>query len=172
MRIALPCSGGKVGFIFYVRNMKPATPRRRLPAALLALGLLLAQPAAAADDESPLWDFVRGRYTLIGRQPDSQATYSGTAKIERVDGQLRLTRTISGRQERIFGVVRRADPGEAWVLAFKWGRQQPMEMVCIAGPDLDNYARLTCHWGKAGNPHAQPGMEAYFAQEPWDPVKP
>ena len=36
---------------------------------------------------------------------------------------------------------------------------------------FDNYARLTCHWGKAGNPHTQPGMEAYFAQEPWDPVK-
>jgi hypothetical protein len=46
-----------------------------------------------------------------------------------------------------------------------------MEMVCLVGPDLDNYARLTCHWGKAGNPHTQPGMEAYFAQEPWDPVK-
>ena len=113
-----------------------------------------------------------GRYTLIGRHPDSQATYTGTAKIERVGGQLRLTRTIGGRQERIFGVVRRADPGEAWVLAFKWTNKQPMEMVCLIGSDLDNYARLSCHWGRAGNPHRQPGMEAYFAQEPWDPVKP
>ena len=153
--------------------MKPTTHRGILQAACLALACLLAPPAFAADDdESPLWDFVRGRYTLIGRHPDSQATYTGTAKIERVGQQLRLTRTIAGRQERIFGTVRRADPGEAWVLAFKWGEKQPMEMVCLVGPDLDNYARLTCHWGKAGNPHAQPGMEAYFAQEPWDPVKP
>lgn len=151
--------------------MKPTMQRRSLPAMFLALGLLLAQPAAAADDESPLWDFVRGRYTLIGRQPDSQATYTGTAKIERVGGQLRLTRTIAGRQERIFGVVRRADPGEAWVLAFKWDRRQLMEMVCLIGSDLDNYARLTCHWGKAGNPHTRPGMEAYFAQAPWEPIK-
>lgn len=140
---------------------------------LLTLACLSTKPAFAADeDESPLWDFVRGRYTLVGRQPDSQATYTGTAKIERAGKQLRLTRTIAGRQERIFGTVRRADPGEAWVLAFKWGQKPAMEMVCLVGTDLDNYARLTCHWGKAGNPHTQPGMEAYFAQEPWDPVKP
>lgn len=150
--------------------MKPIVPLRL---ALLGLACLVAQPAIAADDdESPLWSFVPGRYTLIGRHPDSQATYTGTAKIERVGGQLRLTRTIGGRQERIFGVVRRADPGEAWVLAFKWTNKQPMEMVCLIGSDLDNYARLSCHWGRAGNPHRQPGMEAYFAQEPWDPVKP
>ena len=153
--------------------MKPTVPRRFLPAALLALACLPTLPAfAAAEDESPLWDFVRGRYTLIGRQPDSQATYTGTAKIERVGERLRLTRTVAGKRSEVFGTVRRADPGEAWVLAFKWGNKQPMEMVCLVGTDLDNYARLTCHWGKAGNPHAQPGMEAYFAQEPWDPVKP
>jgi hypothetical protein len=152
--------------------MKPSMQRRLLPAAFIALAGLPSPAAFAADaDESPLWDFVRGRYTLIGRHPDSQATYTGTAKIERIGRQLRLTRTIAGRQERLFGAVRRADPGEAWVLAFKWGQKEPLEMVCLVGPDLDNYARLTCHWGRAGNPHAQPGMEAYFAQEPWEPVK-
>jgi len=140
---------------------------------LLSLACLLALPVFAADDdERPEWSFVPGRYTLIGRQPDSQATYTGTAKIERVGKQLRLTRVIGGKQERIVGAVRRADPGEAWVLAFRWDRRVPMEMVCLVGSDLDNYARLSCHWGKAGNPHTQPGMEAYFAQEPWDPVKP
>ena len=143
--------------------------------ALCSLCFLPTQPAAAADDdESPLWSFVPGRYTLIGRQPDSQATYTGTAKIERVGGQLRLTRIIAGKRSTIQGTVRRADPGEAWVLAFKWDERnatQPMEMICLIGSDLDNYARLSCHWGKAGNPHKQPGMEAYFAQEPWDLLK-
>jgi len=140
---------------------------------LSGLACLLAQQGLAADnDERPEWSFVPGRYTLIGRQPDSLATYTGTAKIERVGGQLRLTRIIAGKRSTIQGVVRRADPGEAWVLAFKWTKKQPMEMVCLIGSDLDNYARLSCHWGKAGNPHRQPGMEAYFAQEPWDPVKP
>lgn len=140
---------------------------------LVGAGCLLATPSyGAGDDEPPQWSFVPGRFQLIGRHPDSQFTYTGTAKIDRVGGQLRLSRTIAGRQSRIFGVVRRADPGEAYVLAFKWGKQQPMEMICLVGTDLDNYARLTCHWGKAGNPHKQPGLEAYFAQEPWDPLTP
>lgn len=147
--------------------------RRTLAFPLLAAACLAGTPAQAAnEDEAPEWSFVPGRYQLIGRHPDSLSTYTGTARIERVGKQLRLTREIAGKRSRIYGVVRRADPGEAWVLAFKWGDKQPMEMVCLIGSDLDNYARLTCHWGKAGNPHTQPGMEAYFAQEPWDPVKP
>lgn len=127
---------------------------------------------ATDDDEPPQWSFVPGRYQLIGRHPDSPLVYSGTARIDRVGGQLRLTRVIAGRRSQIYGVIRRADPGEAYVLAFKWGKQIPLEMICVIGSDLDNYPRLTCHWGKAGNPHRQPGMEAYFAQEPWDPVRP
>ena len=71
--------------------MKPTVQRRTLPTALLALACLLAQPAFAEDDdESPLWDFVRGRYTLIGRHPDSQATYTGTAKIGRASCRERV----------------------------------------------------------------------------------
>jgi hypothetical protein len=142
---------------------------------VVAVGLvcLLVTPSyGAEEDEAPQWSFVPGRYQLIGRHPDSQLTYTGTARIDRAGRQLWLTRNIAGKQSRIPGVVRRADPGEAHVLAFNWGRQHPMEMVCLVGSDLDNYARLTCHWGEAGNPHKQPGLEAYFAQEPWDPVKP
>jgi len=112
---------------------------------------------------------IRRNFRFLG---DDLAACAGTAKIERVGQQIRLTRSVGGKRSTILGEVRRADPGEAWVLAFKWGQKVPMEMVCLVGTDLDNYARLTCHWGKAGNPHTQPGMEAYFAQEPWDPVKP
>ncbi len=140
---------------------------------MTSLLCLWVVPARAVEaDEPPQWSFVPGRYQLIGRHPDSLLTYSGTARIDRVGEKLRLTREIAGKQSRVFGVVRRADPGEAYVLAFKWGKQRPMEMVCIIGGDLDNYPRLTCLWGREGNPHRQPGMEAYFAQEPWEPVRP
>jgi len=43
-------------------------------------------------------------------------------------------------------------------------------MVCLIGTDLDNYARLSCHWGKAKNPHRFPGLETYFSQEAFAPV--
>lgn len=138
----------------------------------LSLLLLCAPPLQAAEAEEPWqWSFVPGRYQLVGRAPDHGPAYAGTARIERIGDRLRLTRSIAGKQTQVFGTVRRADPGEALVLAFAWGKRQPMEMVCVIGSDLDNYARLTCHWGKAGNPHATPGMEAYFAREPWDPVR-
>jgi hypothetical protein len=138
---------------------------------VVAQAVLFGQPALAVeDDEPPQREFVVGRYQLIGRHPDSPKTYTGTAHIERVGERLRLVRDIAGKQSQLFGVVRRADPGEAYVLDFHWGERRPMQMVCLIGTDLDNYARLTCHWGRAGNPHKQPGMEAYFAQEPWDPV--
>jgi hypothetical protein len=148
--------------------------RRPLLLFLSCLACVSGLPAHAADDDDePLqWSFVPGRYQLIGRHPDSQRTYAGTARIDRVGKEIRLSREISGKRSEMFGVVRRADPGEAYVLHFKWGRTHPMEMVCLIGSDLDNYARLTCHWGRKGNPHRQPGIEAYFAQEPWDPVRP
>ncbi len=140
----------------------------------LILFLILSHNATAAAtgeaEEAPEASFVVGRYQLIGRFPDSSRTYTGTARIDRDGDRLLLKREIAGKTTRIYGVVRRADPGEAQVLAFAWGNKLPMEMVCLIGGDLDNYARLTCHWGRRGNPHKQPGMEAYFAQEPWEPI--
>ena len=140
-----------------------------------------AQPPAAAPKEDAATAeqerienfsrFVVGRYDLIGRHPDGGKLYSGRARIDLVGAHLRLTREIDGWRGEVFGTVRRADPGEALVLNFAWNTDPAMEMVCLIGSDLDNYARLTCHWGRAGNPHKKPGMEAYFAQEPWDPVR-
>lgn len=101
----------------------------------------------------------------------SRAAYPNrTARIERAGERLHLIREIAGKRSEVFGVIRRADPGEAYVLDFRWGERRPMQMVCVIGTDLDNYGRLTCHWGRAGNPHKQPGVEAYFAQEPWEPI--
>jgi hypothetical protein len=124
--------------------------------------------ASTAELAETYTNFVVGRYDLIGRHPDSGKLYSGQATIDVVGGHVRLTREIDGWRGDVFGTVRRADPGEALVLAFAWGEKPVMEMVCLIGSDLDNYARLTCHWGKAGNPHKKPGMEAYFSREPWN----
>lgn len=151
------------------------TRAARLTAILVpALWLGLAPaPGRSADAEArPELSFVVGRYQLIGRDPDSLHTYTGTARIEREGDRLVLSREIAGRTSRIHGVVRRAEPGEAYVLAFAWGGKPAMAMVCLVGGDLDNYARLTCQWGERGKPHRQPGMEAYFAQEPWQPLAP
>lgn len=132
---------------------------------MVILGFL-ATSALAADQGEPAWHFVSGSYQLIGRMPDSTRAYAGTARIEALGADFRLTRTIGGARTHWLGRVRRADPGEAWVLSFRRQERPPLEMVCLVGSDLDNYARLTCLWGKAGNPHQQPGMEAFFALQP------
>jgi hypothetical protein len=58
---------------------------------LAGLACVLGKPChAAANDDEPLqWSFVPGRYQLIGRHPDSQRTYTGTARIDRVGGSAR-----------------------------------------------------------------------------------
>ena len=85
--------------------------RRTLAFLLLAAACLAGTPARAADeDEAPEWSFVPGRYQLIGRHPDSLSTYTGTARIERVGKQLRLTRTIGGRKSQVFSVSARSLP--------------------------------------------------------------
>jgi len=141
-------------------------------AALFSLLLATGAGAAAAAEEPPYLDFVVGPYRVVGQYPDGGASYAGQARIERHGDGLRLIRRIGKQTRYITGSVRRADPGEAWVLSFAWveGAKQKMEMVCLVGTDLDNYARLSCHWGKARNPHRFPGMEAYFAVQPFDPL--
>lgn len=141
--------------------------RTRWPALLLAL--VFAAPAAWAGEAEnrPEIDFVVGHYVLIGRDPDSTRVYTGSARIEREGDRLRLSREVAGKTSRIYGIVRRADPGDAYVLAFAWGDKPALEMVCLIGGDLDNYARLTCQWGQRGKPYKQPGMEAYFSRESW-----
>ena len=136
----------------------------------LALALLIwlvASSVNAQNDESPQWSFVIGHYDLIGQFPDSKKTYSGTARIEREGDQITLTRIVGNKKTKVVGRLRRADPGEAEVLSFHWREKYEMEMVCLIGADLDNYARMSCHWGRAGNPHKTPGKEAFFSQEPW-----
>lgn len=142
-------------------------------AVLLFLLVTIGARAAVAAEEPSYLDFVVGPYRVVGQRPDGGATYAGRARIERHGDGLRLIRSIGKQTRHITGTVRRADPGEAWVLSFAWveGAKQKMEMVCLVGTDLDNYARLSCHWGKARNPHRFPGMEAYFAVQPFDPVR-
>ena len=154
--------------------------RHRFHSFVLAIAWwpILAAASNSSGDAAPesrseipvQFELVVGRYDFVGRFPDRQRSYAGTAVIDQVGGHLRLTRHLAGKRTEVFGVLRRASPGEAWVLSFAWGSKPTMEMVCVIGTDLDNYARLTCHWGENGNPHKKPGIETYFSQEPWQVV--
>jgi hypothetical protein len=129
---------------------------------LLPASLAFAQ-GADSDDEA-FRNFLVGIYTIVGKQPDGGAGYTGTGGIALRGDKLVLTRTIGRRTTTADGAVERAAPpaDRPRVLRFRWaaGKRQFL-MTCLAQGDLDNYARLTCLWGDAAGEKA-PGVEAFF----------
>src|SRR5262249_30225202 len=131
--------------------------------------LAFTTPSLAAEaEDDPLLDFVVGDYSMIGRDPDGGATYSGSARIARPRDALNLERTRGGQRVTAAGRLELpSPPGEGHVLRFRWQDPEPMTMTCLIGTDLDNYARLTCYWMRDGSEPRQPGLEAMFATADW-----
>src|SRR5256884_9586074 len=73
--------------------------------AIMAI-VLFANSAVCADadskrlDDESLRGYMAGDYELIGRKPDSTATYSGHVTIQDVNGILQVTRTIDGKADK------------------------------------------------------------------------
>lgn len=67
---------------------------------LLSAGLLLQPPAVVAADGRDgefLYDFLAGRYQMVGKGPESTVTYAGRVTLARGDSGLVVTREIGGR---------------------------------------------------------------------------
>jgi hypothetical protein len=133
------------------------------------IAVLLAAPtlAAEAEPDDSMLGFVVGDYVVIGRDPDSGAVYSGSARIGLADigpaGGLVLERRVGEHPITARGGFEvPSPPGEGRVLRFRWQEPAPIVMTCIVGSDLDNYARLTCIWLREGSEPATPGLEAMF----------
>ncbi len=139
----------------------PRTPDSLATLLLTLVAIALAwQPLRAEED--PLLDFVVGDYVSVGRLPASGAAYVGTARIARQGGAVLLEGSRNGEAFKAEGRVEvPSPPGEGKVLNFRWEQAGPMLMSCLIGSDLDNYARLTCLWGREGGEDA-PGLEAMF----------
>jgi hypothetical protein len=138
------------------------------------IAVLLAAPtlAAEAEPDDTMLNFVIGDYVIIGREPDSGAVYSGSARIGLADsgpaGSLVLERRVGERPITAKGGFEvPSPPGEGRVLRFRWQESAPIVMTCLVGSDLDNYARLTCVWLREGSPPAAPGLEAMFPTAAW-----
>jgi hypothetical protein len=68
--------------------------------------LLFVESARCADadhkplDEESLRGYMAGEYELIGRKPDSTATYTGHVTLRDENGALQVTRTIEGKTDK------------------------------------------------------------------------
>ncbi|HEX4953366.1 MAG TPA: hypothetical protein VF017_08235 [Thermoanaerobaculia bacterium] len=134
--------------------------------------LLVMAASVAAEPEDPLASFrwTVGDYALVGREPERGALYAGRATIEVSMGRFKMLRWLeNGTTATLEGRVEMASPpGDVQVLRFRGPETRPRTYTCMAGSDLDNYARLTCIWtyDDKTSPR-EPGLEALFPTAVW-----
>lgn len=136
--------------------------------ALLVLWSAGLATAGGPEHQDSWFSLVAGRFVLVGREPDSGAAYAGSAVITQIGDAFALERTIGVRRVIARGTIEiPSPPGEGKVLRFRWKDHDEHVMTCLVQGDLDNYARLTCHWVLEGKKHDAPGLEAYFSTAVW-----
>ena len=113
-------------------------------------------------DQESLQSYMAGEYDLIGRKPDSTATYTGHVTLQSENGVLEVTRTIAGKIDKCvarFDTVAGDDripvlrmhfhlDGAEYDATYRWQS------------DPDNYPRLTGYVYRAGI--KLPGLGALF----------
>jgi hypothetical protein len=145
----------------------------RVVAMLVLLAAAELAAAASPPSHDAWYDFVPGRFALIGRLPDSGPAYTGSAVISASKNGFSLVRKVGTRSVTAKGAIEvPSPPGEGKVLRFRWRDQAPHRLTCLVLGDLDNYARLTCLLEIEGQRHKQPGLEAYFATAAWPETPP
>jgi hypothetical protein len=136
---------------------------------LIILAILLstnfarcADADAKKSDEESLRSYMTGEYDLVGRKPDSTATYTGHVTFRDDNGVLQVTRTIDGKTDKCvarFDAVAGDDripvlrmhfhlDGAEYDATYRWQS------------DPDNYPRFTGYVYLAGT--KSPGLEALF----------
>ncbi|HKB58795.1 MAG TPA: hypothetical protein VKC56_01995 [Gallionellaceae bacterium] len=109
-----------------------------------------------------------GTYEIVGRMPDSSATYGGTLEISAGKTAFVLKRTVDGNTMT----------GEAWIAAcgkkgrhgvqmldFKYTEGKGLlEGRCFLDSDLQDGMFLSCYTRIVGKKHGHQGLESAFSQ--------
>ncbi len=102
-----------------------------------------------------------GKYTLIGKAPDSEQTYLGNVEIAYKGSQLQVSKVINGHT--VTGQAAIESAGETEVLRIRFtDNGKKYEETCLVGADLDNYARISCYLYQPQVETSSPGLEALF----------
>jgi hypothetical protein len=132
--------------------------------------LVCSSPAWSAPDKAErdvafVRQFVSGKYILVGRKPDSEATYTGRVTFRENHGALEFTRTMQGRSQHGAVVLdtKTAENGKP-VLRMQFRIDgHTYEAIYLWHSDLSNYARLTGYvYSPAPAKTKSPGLEALF----------
>ena len=135
--------------------------------ALLAL-LLLANSVRCGDidrksvHEESLRSYMVGEYDLVGRKPNSTATYTGHVTFQDEKGVLLVTRTIEGKTDQCaarFDTVAGADRIPVLRIHFHFDGKE-YDATYRWQSDPDNYPRFTGYVYLGDT--KSPGLEALF----------
>jgi len=140
----------------------------RKVALLFSLALaspLLAEPTPQKYDLGDISKFIEGEYVLIGRQPESKATYTGRLIFRVKDNGLEFSRVVGGQTQT--GNVTfdtKTDESGRPILRTRFlmdGKRY--EATYLWSTDLSNFARLTGYVYLIDRKTKFPGLEALFA---------
>lgn len=134
---------------------------------LAAIILLCLVGTAAADETANhefLYGFLAGTYRAVGKEADSDRTYSGKVILKNRSDHLAVTRTIGSETVTGTGTIEHAlGPDEAHVLRVRFTRNgKDYEITYLWRSDLDNFARLSGYLYEPGGQTGNPGLEALF----------
>ena len=121
-----------------------------------------ADAGRAQPDEESLRGYMAGEYDVLGRKPDSTATYTGHITLRNEDGVLQITRTIDGKTDKCvarFDTVAGDDHIPVLKMHFHFGGKE-YDATYRWQSDPDNYPRFTGYVYVAGT--KSPGLEALF----------
>jgi hypothetical protein len=130
--------------------------------------LLFANSVHSADadreqlDEESLRSYMAGEYDVIGRKPDSTATYTGHITLRDEGGVLQVTRTIEGKTDKCvarFDTVAGSDRIPVLRMHFHFDAKD-YDANYRWQSDPDNYPRFTGYVYLAGT--KSPAIEALF----------
>jgi len=140
--------------------MKP--PLAILPILLFVVCARSGETDRKPLDEQFLCNYMAGEYDLIGRKPDSSATYNGHVSLRDEGGVLRVTRTVEGKTDKCvarFDTVAGTDRIPVLRMHFYFDGKE-YDATYRWQSDPDNYPRFTGYLYLSGA--KSPGLEALF----------
>jgi len=132
---------------------------------LLFVIVIFSLSSALAQDKGLeyLYDFLQGQYQVVGREPDSDRTYTGTVILRKENGQLKVIRKINGEEIEGVGKIETVTADEVTVLRVRFVQTgKKYEVTYLIHSDLDNYARLSGYLYLQDGKTKRAGLEALF----------
>lgn len=110
-----------------------------------------------------LYDFLVNQYTVIGKYPESNDTYTGSISFSSHNDSLKMTRIIDGKKTMGRAWIAEVLADKIKVLKAEFDSDgRTYEITYLIDSDLDNYARLSGLVYFKFEKTRRPGMEALF----------